>query len=263
MPFNLLETIAIDRRSRVSYDLQIKDRLKAYILDQKLYYKTNLPSPKELAFKLQIKERYVLSAYQQLEEERYIIQEDSGDYKVEYFELANYFFDRNTAIYDAIEALGLSPSIDCIEKKVVVLSKEQVEDLGFEPSKENKFFYINRIYLGDKQPIMLLENYLPLSIFHNIDQDFVGDEPLDAYLKEKYGLKAQISKRKIKAVNLPKSMSKHLKERPNVASIQSTNKVYDHLGRLIDFGQSHSISSYYFQTLVTKREMDLIKQSAN
>lgn len=262
MPFNLLDSIDIDRRSRVPSELQIKDRIKAFILDQKLYYKAVLPSVKDLAKKLKIKDRNVQSAYNQLIEERYIKKEENGGYTVSYFELTNYFFDRNTAVYDAIEALGFTPSIECLEKKVVRLSKEEVKSIGFEEDEDSLFFYINRLYLGDKQPIMLLENYLPLSIFKGMDQNFVGDEPLDAYLKEKYHLQAQISKRQIKAVNLPKSISKHLKERPNVASIQSTNKVYDHLGRLIDFGRSHTISSYYFQTLVTKLELDLLKAQA-
>ena len=36
---------------------------------------------------------------------------------------------------------------------------------------------------------------------------------------------------------------------------ESTNKVYDQHDRLIDYGQSHTTSSYYFQALVTREEM--------
>ncbi|MCF7924953.1 MAG: GntR family transcriptional regulator [Candidatus Izimaplasma sp.] len=255
MPSNCLELITIDRRSRVPFDSQIKERIKGFILDQTLYYKTALPMPNELAKALNITEKKVVKAYQQLIEERFIKQELSGIYKVSYFELTNYFFDRNTAVYDAISTLGLTPSIRCVEKKVITLTKQEIEAIGFDASQSNKYFYINRLYLGDKQPIMLLENYLPLYIFKNIDQSFVGDEPLDAYIKAHYNLKAQISKRQIKAVNLDRTMAKLLNERPNAASIQSTNKVYDHLSRLIDYGRSHTISSYYFQTLVKKDDM--------
>ncbi len=255
MQSNLLDLITIDRRSRVPFELQIKDRIKAVILDQTIYYKTPLPSPEVLADKLDISIQKVEKAYKQLIDERFIKKNNTGEFRVSYFELTNYFFDRNTAVYDAIKALGLSPSIDCIEKKVVTLSKEKIDSIGFDSSQSNKYFYINRLYLGDNQPIMLLENYLPLYIFNDIENKFVGDEPLDAYIKEHYNIKAQISKRQIMSVNLDKKNAKILKERPNAASIRSTNKVYDHLERLIDFGCSHTISSYYFQTLVKKDDM--------
>jgi hypothetical protein len=50
--------------------------------------------------------------------------------------LTNYFFDRNTAIYDAIIALGLTPSIECIEKSVVTLSEQDAHRLGFDQESE-------------------------------------------------------------------------------------------------------------------------------
>lgn len=255
MPYSCIELITIDRRSTVPFDTQIKERIKAFILDNTLYYKTPLPMPDKLSEYLKIPEKKVNKAYAQLVEERYIKKDDDGVYKISYLELTNYFFDRNTAVYDAIRTLGLAPSIRCVEKKVVTLSKEEIKRIGFDSSQTDQYFYINRLYLGDKQPIMLLENYLPLYIFEHIDQNFVGDEPLDAYIKSHYNLHAQISKRQIQAVNLDKKTAEHLNERSNAASIQSTNKVYDHLNRLIDYGRSYTISSYYFQTLVTKNDM--------
>jgi len=255
MPYSCIDLITIDRRSTVPFDTQIKERVKAFVLDNTLYYKTPLPMPDELAEYLNIPEKKVSKAYTQLLEERYIKKDTDGVYKISYLELTNYFFDRNTAVYDAIGTLGLTPSIKCVEKKVVTLSKKEIEDIGFDSNQSNQYFYINRLYLGDKQPIMLLENYLPLYIFQQIDQNFVGDEPLDAYIKAHYNLHAQISKRQIQAVNLDKKTAKYLNERSNAASIQSTNKIYDHLNRLIDYGRSYTISSYYFQTLVTKKDM--------
>ncbi len=43
MQSNLLEMITIDRRSTVDYDLQLKESIKALILDQSFYYHTVLP----------------------------------------------------------------------------------------------------------------------------------------------------------------------------------------------------------------------------
>lgn len=255
MPYSCIELITIDRRSTVPFDTQIKERIKAYVLDNTLYYKTPLPKPDELSEFLNISEKKVNKAYAKLEEERYIKKDDDGVYKISYLELTNYFFDRNTAVYDAIRTLGLTPSIQCVEKKVVTLSQQEIKRIGFDTNQTDQYFYIYRLYLGDKQPIMLLENYLPLYIFENIDQNFVGNEPLDAYIKAHYNLQAQISKRQIQAVNLDKKIAKLLNERSNAASIQSTNKVYDHLDRLIDYGRSYTISSYYFQTLITKEDM--------
>jgi DNA-binding GntR family transcriptional regulator len=102
---------------------------------------------------------------------------------------------------------------------------------------------------------MLLENYLPLYIFPGISDKFVGNEPLDAYINEHYKIKANISNRIIKSVNLPTDIAKILNERKNAASIQSTNKIYDKENRLIDYGMSYTICSYYFQALITKKEM--------
>lgn len=252
---NAIELINIDRRSTVNYSQQIKENMKALILDRTFYYKTELPTPKELADHLDISVKAINEAFEQLVQERYI-KLKNGAFRVSYIELTNYFFDRNTAIYDAVIALGLTPSIECLSKKVVTLDKETMLKMGFSDSPDRKFFYINRLYYGDNQPIIILENYLPLHIFPGIEQNFQGYEPLNDYIDTHYGFKAALSKRVTKAVNLSSKIAGLLNERTNAASIQSTNKIYDIQGRMIDHGKSFSISSYYFQALITKKERD-------
>lgn len=255
MRSNFLDVVTIDRRSAVSYDQQIKESIKALILDQTFYYQAKLPKPSRLAKHLNVDPKFTQIAYDNLVSERYIQKIEDGTYSVSFFELTNYFFDRNVAIYDAIIALGLSPAIECVEKKVVELDLETILFMGFDPEQDHKFFYINRIYTGDQQPIIILENFLPLSIFPGIDLNFQGNEPLNAYLDHHYGIRANLSNRTTQAVNLPSKLAFYLNERKNAASIQSTNRVYDQNKRLIDFGRSYTISSYYFQALITKDEM--------
>lgn len=247
------ESISIDRRSSVSYDEQIKESIKALILDQTFYYQALLPTPQQLAKLLHVETELTEKAYKKLVKENYIKYIDPKGYVVAYFELTNYFFYRNIAIYDAISALGLSPSIECIEKKVVQLTDAELQSMGF--STGEKLFYINRIYKGNDKPIIILENYIPLSIFKDMDKKFTGNEPLNAYMDKEYNLKAKLSFRVTKAVNLSSKLASILGERKNAASIESTNKVYDQFDRLIDYGQSHTTSSYYFQALVTREEM--------
>ena len=199
--------------------------------------------------------KFTTLAYNRLVLERYIKKSSDGSYSVAYFELTNYFFDRNVAIYDAIIALGLTPSIECVEKKVIKLDLETILAMGFDPNENHTYFYLNRLYMGDQQPIIILENYLPLHIFPDIDKNFHGNEPLNAYMDTHYDIRAKISNRTTQAVNLSATLALHLNERKNAASIQSTNRVYDQNQRLIDFGRSHTISSYYFQALITKEEI--------
>ena len=110
MQSNVIDYITIDRRSTVKYDIQIKDNIKALILDRTLYYKTLLPTPSELSAHLDIHKKDVSEAFIRLEKERYI-KSEKDQYQVSYIELTNYFFERNTSIYDAIISLGLTPSI--------------------------------------------------------------------------------------------------------------------------------------------------------
>jgi DNA-binding GntR family transcriptional regulator len=241
------ELISIDRREKRPYDLQIKDRIKALILDQTFYYQDILPDPLELANVLNIDEEFTVQAYKQLNKESFIKKTEQG-YEIAYLELTNYFFDRNVAIYDAIIALGLTPSIECVSKKVVTLSDEEAKGYGFDQART--FLYINRIYKGNQRPLIILENYLPISIFPDIDQALTGDEPLNAFIFEHYGLYAKDSHRITKAVNLPERIAKYLNEPAGSPSISSTNHVYDQYKRLIDYGQSHSTSSYYFQSII-------------
>ena len=185
------ESISIDRRSSVSYDDQIKESIKALILDQTFYYQALLPTPQQLAKLLHVETELTEKAYKKLVKENYIKYIDPKGYVVAYFELTNYFFYRNIAIYDAISALGLSPSIECIEKKVVQLTDAELQSMGF--STGEKLFYINRIYKGNDKPIIILENYIPLSIFKDMDKKFTGNEPLNAYMDKEYNLKAKLS----------------------------------------------------------------------
>lgn len=242
------DLITIDRRSKKPFDVQIKESIKALILDQTFYYQDLLPSRETLALSLNIDLNTVDAAYKHLIKENHIKKTDLG-YEVSYLELTNYFFDRNTAIYDAIIALGLTPSIECVKREIVELSKKEAESLGFKDSR--KFLYINRIYKGNQRPLIILENYLPLDIFPDIDQKLKGFEPLNAFLFETYGLYAMESHRVTKAVNLSKVISNYLNEEVGSPSISSTNHVYDQYKRLIDYGKSHSISSYYFQSIIS------------
>lgn len=245
------ELISIDRREKRTYDLQIKDRIKALILDQTFYYQDILPDPLDLAEFLSIDKEFTFQAYKHLIKESFIKKTEYG-YEIAYLELTNYFFDRNVAIYDAIIALGLKPSIECVSKKIVTLSDEIAQSFGFQ--SDRTFLYINRIYKGNQRPLIVLENYLPLNIFTDIEQALHGDEPLNAFIFEHYGLYAKESHRVTKAVNLPEYIAKYLNEPAGSPSISSTNHVYDQYKRLIDYGQSHSTSSYYFQSIINWHE---------
>lgn len=241
--------ITIDRRSTVNYSIQIKENIKALILNQTYYYNSLLPSVESLSKQLNISSKLVSNAYNLLVNENYV-KKEKHKYIVSHIELTNYFFERNTSIYDAVIALGLEPSIKCLEKKVILLSDEEAASMGFVPNEKKEYLYINRIYYGSNQPIIILENYLPLWIFTDLDKNFKGIEPLNNYIGEHYGFQAHISKRITKIVNLKKEIAELLYERVNAASLQSTNQVYDKQGRMIDYGQSHSVSSYYFQALI-------------
>lgn len=253
MQYNKVDTISIDRRSSVPINEQIKESIKANILDQTFYYQSQVPSPKQLAESLKVDISLVELAHDKLVEERFLKKVSSDVYLVAYYELTNYFFYRNVAIYDAIKALGMVPSIECLEKKVVTISEERSREMGFKPNET--FLYINRIYKGNDKAIIILENYLPLSIFDQMDKKFDGTEPLNAYISKEYGIKAKLSRRITKAVNLTDDLALLLGERKHSASIQSTNRVYDQENRLIDFGRSHTTSSYYFQALITRGEL--------
>lgn len=241
------ELITIDRRSKRPYDIQIKESIKALILDHTFYYQDVLPNPSALASLLNIDESVALMGYRDLMRESFIKKTENG-YEIAYLELTNYFFDRNTAIYDAIIALGLTPSIECIQKEIVHLSKEEAELLGFHDA--STFLYINRIYKGNLRPLIILENYLPLNLFPELDQKLKGTEPLNAFLHDHYGIFAKDSHRVTKAVNLPPQIAAYLNEPIGAPSISSTNHVYDQFHRLIDYGKSHSTSSYYFQSMI-------------
>jgi len=241
------ELISIDRREKRPYDLQIKDRIKALILDRTFYYQDLLPEPEELAMALHLESDIAILAYKHLIKESFIKITERG-YEIAYLELTNYFFERNVAIYDAILALGLTPSIECVTKKIVTLTDEKAKELGF--SQARTFLYINRIYKGNQRPLIILENYLPMNIFPDIDQALTGVEPLNDFIFKHYGLYAKESHRITKAVNLPSHIAKYLNEPAGSPSISSTNHVYDQYKRLIDFGQSHSTSSYYFQSMM-------------
>jgi GntR family transcriptional regulator len=244
----IFELISIDRREKRPYDVQIKDRIKALIIDQTFYYQDILPDPLELSAALNIDQEYASQAYKNLMKENFIKKTEQG-YEVAYLELTNYFFDRNVAIYDAIIALGLTPSIECVSKKIVTLNDDIAKGFGFHTART--FLYINRIYKGNQRPLIILENYLPMSIFPDIDQALTGIEPLNAFIFEHYGLYAKESHRITKAVNLPDHIAKYLNEPAGSPSISSTNHVYDQYKRLIDYGQSHSTSSYYFQSIIS------------
>ncbi len=72
MQSNKVDLISIDRRSSVSIHEQIKESIKANILDQTFYYQSVLPSPNDLAKHLKVDLAQVIQAFNKLVEERFI-----------------------------------------------------------------------------------------------------------------------------------------------------------------------------------------------
>lgn len=244
--------IKIDRRASLSFDLQLANQIKTAILDRKFLFREIMPTSVELSAQYQIPLKDVEQAYNILLKENYLIK-DIDVYYANQFDLTAGFFKQIVRIYDAIIELGLTPSIEVLDKKKITIDESLSQKSSFNLGEQ--VFYFRRVYFGNGQPLIVYDGYLPLNRFNDIDHLLPDDAPVYRFLEDHYQEVIIASKRTISVSNLDKHLASLFKVMPNTAGYHVHAHAYNKKLECIEHSEAWSSHNYVFEFDLTIDEV--------
>jgi DNA-binding GntR family transcriptional regulator len=244
--------IRIDRRSSLPLYLQLSNAIKSLIVDRVFHYQEPLPTIDEVASLFEVDQDVVDKSYQQLVFENYVIFND-GSYLAYQYDLTANFITELIKLYDAIKMMGLTPSVKTLAQTIVKVDQKFHQKSKFK--KGESLLYIRRIYYGNETPLIVLDTYIPLELFPNIETILTDEKPIYDVFAINYHRFVSQSKRLLAVVNLPKDLSSIFKVRTGTAGYFVTSLTYDQHHQQVDYTEGWSSNNYVFQTEVNLQEV--------
>lgn len=230
----------MDKRSNVPLYDQIKDYILLRILERKIKKGDILPSIDQLSSELEIPRQVVKMAYDKLIDQHLIIRLNQN-YVIHYLELPDMFHKRLMTMTEAIESMGLKPSIETYDIQLIddpaIIAKMQFDNCS-------RVLKIKRVYRGDDLPIFLVEGNFPLSIFPDMDKLDLSIMPFYHIFKDYYQLEITESYRIFTVVNTSQEISERLNITKGMPVYYSMTTAKDQYDRHIEYGQIWALSSH-------------------
>lgn len=246
--------LTIDKRSSEPLIHQISNFYETLILERKLRKSDKLPSPESLALELDIPKQAIKASYQRLIDLKLVTYHKNQSYTVTYVELPDQFHTKLTSMTQAIEMMGLRPSIQLIEKKVIQDEALNIK-MGF--PKDEKLFMMKRLYLGDNVPIYLIIGHFPLSIFKGLDTLPIDHQSYVSMFKAHYDIDIVESYRIFSPINVDQDIADLLHVSKGKAIYQSTTTAKDQYQRHIEYGFAYSTSHHRIPLHIEKEEIEI------
>lgn len=154
--------------------IQIYNLIKQKIEDHEYLVGEAIPSERELSREYGVSRMTVKKSIDLLVEEGLVIRKQgSGTYVSENFNpaisLGN--FDDNAGMSAQLKIRGLTPSSDILDSRVILATHHLSKKLEVEEGEP--IFFMNRLRLGDEEPIAIEYTFIPQATFKDIlDYDF-------------------------------------------------------------------------------------------
>lgn len=233
--------IQLDKRRNQSISKQLESSIYSIIMSKSFPDNYVLPSPDELAEKIQVKESDVYEAYQTLITLS-VIEFVHSEYSIKKNILPtaqNYVL---RAIVESIKSIGLEPETVHLDKMVLsskVLSKF---NLGFD--EDDSILLVKRVYTGNGHPIAYLEEYLSLKYLPGMDQLDLTNFFFYPYIFETYKDNYKI-RRELTVESVSKEISTYLQQTEGFPGIHTLSKTFTSNGNLAELSDTWTIADYF------------------
>jgi len=172
-----------------------------------------LPSEKELCEKYRISRTTVRQALLSLVNEGLLYRKQGK----------GTFVARPKLLRDLIEVysfstdmrnLGLNPSSDVLEQKIILATEDLARSLDLEAGKD-KVTKLTRVRLANNEPLLIETTYIPYNIAPSLVKEDMGSNSLYAVLSKKYKLSLSHAVETYEAISIGKREAKFLKCKPS------------------------------------------------
>jgi len=207
--------ISINKFSSAPLYSQLKDSIKRAIAEEILQPNDKIPTEEELCTAFNISRPVIRQAYSELISEGIIARyKGKGTFVKDKEIRSNFFSDLSNFNSEMIRA-GLAPSTKVLIKEKITFDKKIYELLKLDPSQS--VLHLKRLRYGDKIPLVIVDTYLPLNIFPDIEKIDLENESLYDVFEKHYKIYVSFAHRVVDAQIIDDASAKLLEVAKNTA----------------------------------------------
>lgn len=198
----------IDKNIPVPLYYQFKQGLKNLIQDGTFQVNEQIPTENEFCEALGISRPTVRQALKELIQEGLLTRRKPLGTFVCAPKIDSYFFEQLASFNDEMRMIGLTPSTNVLSKETIVAAKDITDALQL--PNNAKVLHLKRLRFANNEPMVVLDTYLPSSLFPTLEQEDFITNSLYALLEQKYNCSIQSVNRTIEATLADDSTAKLL-----------------------------------------------------
>lgn len=154
-----LENKELDKRVPIPLYFQLKELIVEEIRSGKYEVDSLIPTEKEMSERFDISRTTVRQAITELVQEGWLYRVKSKGTFIARQKIKQDFLQRLETFAEQMSRIGVEPSTEVLEFKVMKAPREAAENLKLEEGEQ--VIYLFRRRFGDKEPVVTVETYLP------------------------------------------------------------------------------------------------------
>lgn len=237
MKEDIKKLYSIDKSSPVPMYFQIKQEIIKLIKNKTYCTGDQLPTELEFCEALDISRPTIRQAFQELIAEGYITRQKAKGTFVSKPKVDGFFFKRLQSYNEEMKDLGLTPST-----KVLTATVEKACGIVEEKLKTNNdVFHLERLRFADKEPMVYVHTFIPMSIYTDIDKHDFSKENTSLYdiMKNEYNHPISYVDRTIEAKNATLEIASLLNIKKGTAIYTVTTIAYDENDTPIEYSEAY------------------------
>jgi len=249
---NMLNGILLDKTSAVPMYEQLRQGLHKAIVSGLLPAGTRLPTEAELCEQYGVSRPVARQAYAALIEAGLVERMRGRGTFVRKPDFWGRFLNRQLSFVEEMKVMGMIPRTELLRSEWLSYTPELFGKLGL--GKEDRIYHLVRMRYANEQPFVLVENYIPESLFPGIDSeryDF-GAQSLFHVMETDYNEKVIRSRRSISARSANAEFAKLFRLHRGAPVVYIENVTYDQYDRPIDYSEE------YLDGMTQKFEFDVV-----
>ncbi len=179
-----------------------------------------------------------------------VLEKIEGQYRLIRFQVPSIIFDKLTSIVELIKMNHFEPSVKELGWEVVDAPKEL---LKLHSESVGQYYCVQRLYYGDKKPLMVVKIYYPLSKYKDLDKADLEGQFIWGYILENYDIKLNYSISRYHAVNIDKQMMNYLNSNHQLANLIES-VLYSEHNEVLQYIAAYTISDAFSIVIETDVE---------
>jgi GntR family transcriptional regulator len=233
---NNIKGLRLDKGIPMPLYEQLRQGLLAAIMDGTIPTGSKMPTEEELCEAYGISRPVVRQAYKALIESGHVERRRGAGTFVRSSNSRGRFIDKQLSYKEEMAVLGFT-------HKTVLLKKEWLDAkevfCGTNIPYSGRVFRLVRMRYAEEKPFVLVENYIPESVFPDIDTYDFEQNSLYETMEREYGEHVVRSHRKIAAILADCLIAEKLEIKENAPVMYVENLVFDQYERAIDLSREY------------------------